>query len=241
MLALDLDGTVLNDREHLVPGIVQEVEAWHQLGWNVAVITARWRKLPLMAHLKPDAHTRSYGAQVFVQGMELARLSIDPGEVKQALEVVPPGARLRVMTANYCFCADPSHPLDRHLDTLTEQHEVLKILVQHPDPALLSQMAVLWEELPFTAQIWERATACSLVAEGADKGSALRRIASNFGLTLERTLAVGDGHADTAMLACAGAFLRVGNNPALNAANYHAASPEDLPDQLAQLRQTVYR
>lgn len=236
LLALDLDGTILNAGREPVPGILRELQAWRAQGWAIAVITSRWRKAEVLGRILPDAHTRSYGAQIYVQRLELSRLWLEPHTAQQALAAVPAGANLRVMTANYCFCPAPNHPLDRRLDTLTEQHEVLKIHVQHHDAPALELMTLSWRALPNTTILRKNATTAILVAEGADKGSALSRVISAFGLTAERTLAVGNGSLDAPMLAQAGQFLRVGNEPLLQGAGHHAQGPEEVPAKLAQLR-----
>lgn len=236
LLALDLDGTILNAQRELVPGMLPELHAWQARGWAIAVITSRWRKAEVLLSIQPDAYTRSYGAQIYVQRLEMSRLWLEPHTAQQALAAVPEGASLRVMTANYCFCAEPNHPLDRRLDTLTEQHEVLKIHVKHDDAQALELMTLAWRALPNTAMIRKGSDTAILLADGADKGTALSRIISAFGLTRERTLALGNGVADAPMLAQAGQFLRVGHDPHLSAARHHVNTPEDVPAKLAELR-----
>lgn len=236
LLALDLDGTVLLPDGQPVPGIHEEVQAWCELGWRVAVITARYRKPAVIETLGADAYTRNYGAQVFAGGQELVRLTLPPAMVQVALEAAPPDARLMALTVEEGFVATPRRATDRPLHEWTHGQDFVKILLEHPDEQAVKRTCAAWEALPGTAVIWERPTACMLVAAGADKGSALKRIAAYYGLPLERTVAAGDGFSDAAMLAVTGRFLIVGRNPALRGGYAFAEHPEDVPAQLALLR-----
>lgn len=51
----------------------------------------------------------------------------------------------------------------------------------------------------------------SMTAPGTDKGSAIRRIAENYGIALERTMMVGDGSNDLRALAVVGHPVAMGN------------------------------
>lgn len=241
LLALDLDGTILVPPETLLPGIREEIQAWQHLGWRVAVITARHRQLPLLEALGTGAYTRNYGAQVFAGGRELSRHTLPAEVVAVALDVVPVGARCLVLTPDQAFVSRLRRADDLPLSDWTQGKDFVKVVLEHPDEQAVEATAQQWAALPGVTVVWERPTARMLIAAGADKGTALRELAVFYGVPLARTLALGDGHSDAAMLASAGAFLRVGQNPRLSTAQYHAATPYDVPATLAQLRQTVYR
>lgn len=239
VLALDLDGTILLPGETLVPGLQDEVQAWQRAGWQVAIITARHRKLPLIDDLRAGAYTRNYGAQVFTQGRELVRRTLPAGVVAQALELAPAGARCMALTPQQAFVSTLRHPEDRPLHEWPQGQDFVKVLLEHPDEQVVEVMAQGWGALPGVTVICERPNARMLIARRADKGSALREIAAFYGVPLLRTLAVGDGHSDAAMLDCAGSFVRVGQNPRLKAAAFHVATPHEVPAALAQLRERL--
>lgn len=236
LLALDLDGTILLAGETLVPGIHEEIRAWRAGGWRVAIITARHHKIPLIDDLGVDAYTRDYGALVFADGQEIRRQTMTAEVVTQALNAVPEKARLMVLTPDLSFVNTPRWPSDRPLRRWPGGRDFVKLLLEHPDVSAVERAAAIWATLPDVTVIWERPTACMLVATGADKGSALHTIARHFQIPLNRTVAAGDGFSDAAMLRRAEQFLIVGRNPALRAGYAFVEQPADVPEQLALLR-----
>lgn len=236
LLALDLDGTILLAGEKLVPGIREEIRAWQAGGWRVAIITARYHKIPLIDDLGVDAYTRNYGAQVYVRGQEIQRRTLSPEVVEAALNDAPERARLMVLTPDVGFVPAIRWPSDRPLQEWPQGCDFVKVLLEHPDVSAVQRAAEIWAALPEVTLIWERPTACMLVAAGADKGSALQTVARHFGIPLNRTVAAGDGFADAAMLQRAEQFLIVGRNPALRAGYAFAEQPADVSEQLSLLR-----
>lgn len=237
LLALDFDGTVA-EAGVLVPGVVGEVAAWRACGVRVAVFTARWQLPAGVTELGPVVTTRCYGAVVEVGEMR-KECPLPPGSLAVALEDIRAhlaGSRTLVLTDAYCYTNVPQQAHHRPLETLPPGDPVLKVQYGHPDPSRVDEVAGSWQPLPDVQMIRERATACVLVARGADKGAALAFAATQLGVALSAVLAAGDGESDAALMREAGAFLRVGAHPALASAHWSVTSPLELPDQLAALR-----
>lgn len=240
LLALDFDGTVA-EAGTLVPGVAGEVAAWRASGVQVAVVTARWQPPAGAAEFCPVATTRCYGAVVEV-GETRRRRPLPPASLAGALESLRPhlaGSRTLVLTDDGCHTNLPQRPSHLPLEGLSVGDLVLKVQYGHPDSSRVDGVAEGWRHLPGVQVIRERATACVLVARGADKGSALAFVAARLGVPLPAVLAVGDGESDAALLREAGAFLRVGAHPALAAARWSVTSLPELPGQLAALRRRL--
>jgi len=106
------------------------------------------------------------------------------------------------------------------------------------DERLLDEVEGFLQESGVTSalQLLRHADSVELIPRGVDKGLAVRQLAAELNVPLDRVIGVGDGVNDAALLATAGVAIRVGDDPALtNIGARRAESFSDLPEMLPEL------
>ncbi|WP_174368129.1 HAD hydrolase family protein [Deinococcus sp. JMULE3] len=240
LLALDLDGTLLDAAGQPAPGLISELLGWSEAGAHVAVITARGGKTPLINGWPLHSVSRCYGA--WLQTADTVRWSrtLPPATLQMAMarlnrwELNTSGGGTILVTEDprdLLRSSDPSFAAQWR-----EARGVLKLAHGQPDAARLDEVQAQWSLLPGVKVIRERRDRLALVRADACKGSAVQALAAQLGVPRGRIIVAGDGSADAAMLPHAGTFIRVGNHPALAGATHHVPAPQDLPGLLGALR-----
>ncbi|MBZ9712734.1 HAD family hydrolase [Deinococcus multiflagellatus] len=242
LLALDLDGTLLDAAGEAPPDLPPELRAWQAGGAHLALLTARAWVPTFLADWPVGTVSRCYGAQLLQGGQVIHERALAPGTVAAALAPLRP-ADLAVGGKTVVVTRDPAAAL-RHTDPNFARRAaaapgVLKLVHGGPDRARLDEVQAAWAALPGAGVIHERADRVVLVARGADKGAALAELRRQLGVPRARVLAAGDGPADAPMQAQAGVFVRVGAEVALAHADHTVAGPAALGRMLRQFRQGV--
>ncbi len=221
-LALDLDGTLLNEAGELEAHLVEALQRASQNG--VAVFLASGRMLPAVL-----PHWRRLGLNTPVISYNGAQIGV-PGE--PPVYAARLSASLATAAVRYCrkrglhlnaYCEDRLYvfedsPVARwYADNFGVPFEVLKDAADWPggDPTKLlviveeEQVESVFAELSaaFSAQATltiSNRRFVEILPPGADKGAAIRRLAESRGIPLERWVAVGDGLNDREMIRAAG-------------------------------------
>ncbi|GGR89587.1 HAD hydrolase family protein [Deinococcus sedimenti] len=240
LLALDLDGTLIDADSQPAPDLLPELLCWVEGGAHVAVITARGGKTPLLSGWPLHSVSRCYGA--WLQTGDTVRWSRTlPTPVLQAAmsrlnrwELNPAQGKTVIVTE------DPRHTL-RSSDPDFADHwraprGALKLVHGQPDVSRLDELQAQWALLPDVTVIRERRTRLALVRGDGCKGAALRDLAAALNVPGDRIVAAGDGPADAAMRPHAGTFLQVGTHPALDGTPRRVSSPAEMPWALARCR-----
>jgi Cof subfamily protein (haloacid dehalogenase superfamily) len=236
-IALDLDGTVLDSRHRMPPGVRDTLRAASDRGYRVVLVSAR---LPRSVRQFVDAigvqepYVALNGA-LLVQYRPLDGVSVDEDIVYRApiqaddVRTVIDAARARSLVANvyadygwYVETADEwvraeaeiigfgpdVGPIDGAVQSRTE-----KILVMGNAPAvrrLHDDIAPLGLGIRLT---WSMPEYLEIVRAGVDKGTGAARLCEYLGIAREQLIAVGDNFNDVEMLQFAGLGVAVGNAP----------------------------
>jgi hypothetical protein len=113
---------------------------------------------------------------------------------------------------------------------------VAKLLIRRRGLLAADLAAAVAAEAPAGLTVtWSTGETVEVLGPGVSKGAALARLARWLGISLDRVLAIGDGHNDLPMLAIAGRAATVANAsaPVRAAAGLIAASNDE--DGVAQL------
>ncbi len=224
LVAIDVDGTLLNSRHEVTRATAAAIERVRRAGVEVVLTTSRppralWPVLDLLALVEPAEFIASQGALTgrYSAAGELWVIDRRPMPVGLAKQVAATGSAAG-MSVNW-YAAE--RWLVEGLDDLIREESA--IVGCAPDVADLSRRA--WRG-PTRSCCWSRPsgrTSPTLVAipEGlvalastpthlevtradVDKGDALRRLCARRGLRPDEVAAIGDGRNDLGMLAFAG-------------------------------------
>lgn len=240
LIALDLDGTLLDPAGTITPGAKAAVARARAAGVRVVLNTGR--PIPEAAHFAAEAGCDSLfsclGGAAIVDGdtgAVLRRWDIPEPSGKQALELCL-GREIELMIfAGEQILVDPfskesllrTYPFPAfHNNAVTVNDPVgymeergLPLTKIHgdwnPGNYPLKELAAL----PGVILTASNARDFEIVPAGVDKGKALAELAAQYGVSLEECAAVGDSDNDMAMLKAAGLPIAMGNaSPAVKAA-----------------------
>ena len=239
LVAFDLDGTLFNDRKEITPETFRTLERAAEMGIEIIPATGRfWGAVP--ENLKALDFVRYAitlnGAAIFdVKAMKtiaefnipieraeaICRVSDDLGvvydfvadgkgymkrDLYDRLEDVMIGEwQVRVVK-------DLRSPVDDIYDVLRTKSGVQKMQMYTLDASLrenlLKSLPVVFPKLLFTSSVPNN---IEINDTHANKGDALKFIAENLGISLEETLAFGDGLNDIYMIQSAGTGVAMAN------------------------------
>lgn len=243
LVAVDIDGTLVDRRGHLPPDVKAAVHRVVATGTPVVLATGRaWldtRQVFEQLELPPGQVICSNGA-VWLQYQPLVQhrtTTFDPGPVIDQVMQVAPNARIAVEELGVGFRLNrlfPDGDLQgrmtlQSLDELAAR-PVTRVIVRDPDSNeddfidLASSIGMHGVSYSVGWSAW-----LDIAPKGVNKATALAAVCHRFGLGAEDVLALGDGRNDIEMLAWAGRGVAMGDAPweVQAAADDVAASFED--------------
>lgn len=225
LIAIDLDGTTINERGQASMAVRREIEKAEQAGHHLLVTTGRSpaTTIPVIQHLGtfPEYVVCSNGAVILQRDLAAEdgyrRMRSTGFEASAALEAIRshfPDARFAVEDANgqYRF----THPFPS-ATTAAEEEQVIV-----PFTALLNGEAVRvvviapdWDVVEFRETVQRLNLAgvayslgwtawLDIAAEGITKAAAAEEIRELLGFSRDRVIAIGDGYNDIELIEWAG-------------------------------------
>ena len=238
LLACDLDGTLLTAAGLPAPGIVEALAALDARGARLVVCTGRplhgAMKATAVLHADPIAFVCYHGALVVDEttGEWLRRLTIP---VAAATRIVREASGLGLSVTLYE--GDERRELAPAAcgAALDLPAAGIARIVLTGTPALVAEsfpgLAVTW--VPGLRMDHAGDGIIDVLHGGADKGDALRLVATHLGVPGERIVACGDSAADESLLQAAVVRIAVGDAPAsLRAAAQLVVSQDGLAETL---------
>ncbi len=247
LLALDVDGTLLDPTHTLSPRVAEAIRAASRHGVTVSLATGKLlaSTQALLSELDLHClHITCNGAALMdaATGQPVVAWPLEPAQVELALAAIrelAPDMPIAWYTTD-AITTDASPGL---LDaTLSAYHEPplrhvarldhslappLKLLMTGDQARLLELRDALSARIGSVVTV-VRTTSdfVEVMAPGVDKGAALRALAMRLGVSREEIVAIGDGENDIPLLAAAGRGIAMGNAmPALRErAAYHTLS-----------------
>jgi hydroxymethylpyrimidine pyrophosphatase-like HAD family hydrolase len=227
MLALDIDGTLVDWREEMSPAVRKAVRAARDAGTNVVLSTGRsvYGIMPVIdaLGLRAGYGVASNGAVTFTYPPIAIASSVtfDPEPaVRMVLEHVP-DALVAVEVVGRGYRTNRPFPEgeitgEMWLESLEDlvREPVTRVIIRDPASspedfvALAHQLGLQGTNYFVGYTAW-----LDLAPEGVSKASGLAEVAATLGLTQADVLAIGDGRNDTEMLRWAGRGVAMGQAP----------------------------
>ncbi len=240
LVALDLDGTLLDGSGALTPRTRATVGAVMARGVTVVLATSRRfaGAAAVAGRLQLDGPLILYdGAQLreYPSGTILATRALPRATARQVVaaigaEALRPIAQYAESSGERLLVGPPVHASayeHEYVERFSEQITELPLAQLADDPAPLVRIVAFGplEHLSRAAESiatlpcgWQLlpignygTSELSVFARGASKGAALLRLAARLGVAVESTLAIGDGINDVSMLSVAGLGVAMGN------------------------------
>ncbi len=230
LICIDVDGTLLDSAGVITPSVWHALRALRERGVRLAICSGRPAfgvTLEYARRLDPQGwHIFQNGASVMRPASgETLSVAIAPEIVERVI------ARMRATGRILELYADREYAVEQHAER-AQRHAALLGVPFQPRPYETLQGAVVraqWlvphEErdtvlaephdgltlCPSLAPLMPDTTFVNMTAAGVDKGSALRRLASAYGIALERVMMIGDSQNDLPALRIAGIAVAMGN------------------------------
>ncbi|WP_330232384.1 Cof-type HAD-IIB family hydrolase [Nocardia sp. NBC_00508] len=229
LIALDVDGTLLDTGTPISARVVAAVRAAIAAGAHVVVTTGRTllATRPVLIELGlRDGHALCSNGAVHIdvaKAEPIAVQAFDPAPAITALRALFPEMIFAVEKVGMGTWATGAGPGEYSLGEflLVDYHA----LSSEPTPRLngwlpdgsLEEMLVMLRSLRVPGASWvhgEFGPWLTVSREGVSKGWALERLRIALGIPREATLAIGDGYNDREMLCWAAHAVAMGNAPA---------------------------
>ncbi|MGK8552968.1 HAD family hydrolase [Nocardia gipuzkoensis] len=228
LIALDVDGTLLDTGTPISARVLAAVRAAVAAGAHVVVTTGRTllATRPVLVELGlRDGHALCSNGAVHIDVAKVEPVAVqefDPAPAITALRALFPAMIFAVEKVGMGTWATGGGPGEYSLgEFLLVDHQVLS---SEPTPRLnawlpdgsLEEMLLALRSLRVPGASWvhgEFGPWLTVSREGVSKGWALERLRTALGVPREATLAIGDGYNDREMLCWAGHAVAMGNAP----------------------------
>ncbi len=239
LIALDLDGTLLNSRKEIPAEAAEAIRAVTAAGKTVVFATGRAvceldEQIALLPQVRYAVFASGAGLYDIKEKKTFGLRGIPSGQVERILtlartkdvmpQIVVPDAD--VIQASHMeqlehFHMDVYRPMYEQAMTLvpdifayaeTCRDPFLKINLYHADPEERIRTRAQLES-PDLDLVYSEVSSVECSAAGVSKGSGLERLCGLLGIPMEACIAVGDAENDVAMLRAAGLGVAMGNAP----------------------------
>jgi len=252
LVALDLDGTLLNSQDGLSEANARAVRRVRERGVAVVLCTSRWFSLaigtaeelglqtPLICH--NGALVRTLDA-----GSDLLHLRIDPQAAREVAAFMDGRSEMSLVTVDGVTYMRSTSEVDRSRlpagmrlvprlsDVLVTPPTAFLLFGEEAVDALEAAFADRYRDVLNVARGYSAAYPhyANVVDAGADKGSALRLVCRHLGVDLRDALAIGDAGPDVSMFRVAGYSVAVANAPLEVQAEAQTVAPSNDEDGVA--------
>jgi Cof subfamily protein (haloacid dehalogenase superfamily) len=240
MVALDLDGTLLDSQRVIRDDTAAAVRALRARGLLVMMVTGRHHAAARAYHLQLELDSPIIccnGTYVYDYAVNRV-LAADPLDKNEALALV--ALSRRHGAHNWVYVEDamtferenehvrgllawqaglpagmprPLRRVDRFEAEIARSDIVWKVVASHPDiGALNACVAAMQAEVPASYE-WSWHDRVDIARASNTKGGRLADWLASNGIGLDEVLAIGDGHNDISMLARAGMGVAMANSP----------------------------
>ena len=237
LLALDIDGTVLDKNRVISPGVRTAIDKARAAGVIVALSTGRVAQgsLDVIADLALDGfHIFFDGALINNpnNGDEVFAQPIQRDVVRRAVASAHGyGLDIGLYSSERYFVEQNSWASDLRSDfyhtvpvvddfnRVIEEERIIKAALTLSSDADRKQAKLFYGEFPDTLNISLTKTPAfpdidfiNVLAPGISKGKSLERLAGHFNIPMSQVMAVGDGPNDVSLLEAAGFAVAMGEN-----------------------------
>lgn len=230
MIALDVDGTLLDDEHHILPLTRQTLRTLYKSGCQIVLCTGRGpsNTLPLLAELDMDGTVITHNGAVTVEMKNKRILTLHSFAME---EVMPLVAYCRNQGIHY----DVNTVFEMYLDQMGENeqrmydrfgikpirlsaiellHEPLVKLTLFGDKPQMDQAEQDWQALGGELRFIRSGDHfIDIMNEQATKGRALQELSAMWNVPASEILAIGNYYNDLEMIEFAGMGIAMANSP----------------------------
>jgi len=239
VIALDLDGTLLNRQKLILPESLKALADARSAGMKVVVVTGRHHVAihPFYQALKLDTPAICCNGTYLYNYQDKKVITANPLEIKQAKRVL---ALLKEFDIHGLIYVDdamiyeqPSDHVVRSLawaktlpedqrpnlvqveslvEAAEQSHAIWKFATSYPDIGKLRAFATMVEQEMGLSCEWSWHDQVDIAQAGNSKGKLLQHWVESEGLTMAQVVAFGDNFNDLSMLKAAGLGVAMGNS-----------------------------
>ncbi|MEO6914122.1 MAG: HAD-IIB family hydrolase, partial [Candidatus Baltobacteraceae bacterium] len=227
LIALDLDGTLLDSHEQVSPRNRAAIRAALEAGVRIVLVTGRGVDTPIRISRQLNlnlpvicchgALTKDFGANRTLGHipvpMQYAKPMIEFGERRQLSMAIYVEEFFYRLEGGKLFMDDMTGPTWRAVKTFGEVMHTAPTFIRFLGTESVEAMREEFSDFPlhFKYETWQDFTECAVTSREATKARALARLCADFQIVKERVLAVGDSRNDVPMLRWAGTGVAMGN------------------------------
>ncbi|GAC1304520.1 MAG: Cof-type HAD-IIB family hydrolase [Vulcanimicrobiaceae bacterium] len=233
LLALDLDGTVVEPREPVRPAVIAAVKRAIAAGVRVTIVTGR-----MYVGARPFAHALGLtGPIVCYQGAVIADAQSGRFEREVALPyavaraiyeaATPHGYHVQFYRDDQFFVEDDNAYARLYARTSGTQAQVVPSLLEAfagrestkvnivTDPTHAADAFALMQRTVGDVAYVTRSNPefVEMLSPSCNKGAAVRLVAAHYGIPMDRVMAIGDSYNDLPFLQAAGFAVAMGSAP----------------------------
>ena len=228
LVAVDLDGTLLDQERQLRPTTVEIIKTVAAQGVKFTIATGRLypSALPFARQLGLDVPIITYNGAMIkssLSGEVIQHLTLTRDLAREALQLMANEDLYRFLYLEDCIYTDaaeyvqysaalqvPIH-LVEDLNPVLETNPTMVVFraAQEKIPGLTEKLAANFGEAVYVLNSWPDFV--ELLHPQASKAKALARLAADLGIRREEIIAIGDGWNDVEMLEYAGLGVAVAN------------------------------
>jgi Cof subfamily protein (haloacid dehalogenase superfamily) len=230
LIALDLDGTLLDPAEHVSERNQRAIARALTRGVRVVLVTGRGVDLPIRVSSElglnlpviccHGALTKDFGANRTLVHLpvplQYAKPMVEYAEQHELTIAIYAEESFWRLEGSKVFMDDMRGPSWREAATFAEVLEEPPTFIRFMGEKSVRAMQREFGDWPlnFRYETWEQFVECAVLNREASKRNALARLCADFQIPSEAVLAVGDSRNDVPMLRWAGVGVAMGNAPA---------------------------
>ena len=227
LIALDLDGTLLDPDERITERNRLAIRRALESGVRVVLVTGRGTDLPIRISRELNlnlpvicchgALTKDFGAN-----RTLVHLPVPLVYAKPMVEFAERNGLAMALYAeehfwrlegSHLYMEDMTGPNWREATTFADVLDAAPTFIRFLGPESVAAMEREFGDWPlnFRYETWGDFSECAVLSREASKKNALQRLCADFQIVPERVLAIGDSRNDVPMLRWAGVGVAMGN------------------------------
>jgi Cof subfamily protein (haloacid dehalogenase superfamily) len=227
LIALDLDGTLLDERDGVSKANRQAIRDALDLGVRVVLVTGRGTDTParLVRELKlnlPAICAHGAITRDFLAGRTLGHIPVPLGLARQLIEhaernhlnvAVYFEERFLCLAGTTVYMEDQRGKHWAEVPSLLDAVHAAPTFIRFLGDAAVESVRAAFPDMPlhFKYEDWGDFRECAITSRQATKERALQQLCAEFQVPAERVLALGDSRNDVPMLQWAGVGLAMAN------------------------------
>jgi hypothetical protein len=227
LIALDLDGTLLNSREQVSPRNRRAIRAALDAGIRIVLVTGRGVDTPIRISKELDLNLPvicCHGALTkdFLANRTLGHIPVPMQYAKAMVEFAErEGLSIAIyseetfyrLEGTKLYMEDMTGPAWKPVKTFGDVMHTAPTFIRFLGEESVEAMRREFGDLPlhFKVENWFDFVECAVTNIDATKQRALARLCADFQIPAERVLAIGDSRNDVPMLRWAGVGVAMGN------------------------------